>query len=372
MRRTPGRPEQRGPPVDRSRATIVEDVYDPVAEERVDLAVFAAEGTPTAHEAHVDGSELWVLPGLYDADQHWPVPDFGLRASDAYRALAGGAVHVNTAYSWDRIAPATPSEVAASFEGLCFPQVFPVLSVPDEGSEGFADWVLAHAAELKETWPPVCKLYSADPHFDRNVEAVWEAGLLVIVYCYDDDAVDHMVEKQGGPLHFRHATSAELLHHMKSRPATTAQTSPHFLVELDPTQASALHVLPPVPGDPDRTSLLGVLDEVEMVGTDHNAPVPGNEGPGLDVANTFAPALLTIAEDLPGGLAGLLPKATSGPAEVFGTAGRLLPSQILVDPRPRVPFTPWPGQEARRSPYVGRELVGTVLGAVQDGVGVFL
>jgi len=354
------------------RPLVVTDVLDPRSGERVDVTVAPPEGWPTASAERVEGSHLWLLPGLYDADQHWPVPDFGIRASDRWRSLVGGSLHVNTAYSWDRIAPSTPAEVAAAFDRLRFPQVFPVLSVPDEGSEGFADWVVAHASELLETWPPVCKLYSADPFFERNMEAVWQAGLKVIVYCYDDEAVDKVVATGGGPLHFRHATSEELLERMLSRPDTTVQTSPHFLLEVDPEQAAQLHVLPPVPGEPDRSSLISVLDRVPMIGTDHNAPLLGNEGPGLDVATSLLPAIVTLADEVPGGLDALLPKVTSGPAEVFGTTDRLVPSQLLVDPAWERTIALEPDQESRRAPYVGRTLRGTVVAAITEGAGVVM
>ncbi|MCU1497172.1 MAG: hypothetical protein JWM47_1125 [Acidimicrobiales bacterium] len=347
-------------------ALTYENVLDPVSGARSDVAVPLSPDEPRSAIERIDGSALWSLPGLYDADQHWPVPDEGLRAGDRWRALWGGSLHVNTAYSWDRIAPSTATEVARRFDTLRFPQVFPVLSVPDEGSEPFARWVVANAAELRETWPPVCKLYSADPHFERNVEAVWEAGLTAIAYCYDDAAVDRLVATTGGPLHFRHATSEGLLRRMKARPNTTLQTSPHFLLALVPDQAAALHVLPPVPGEPDRTSLLSVLDEVEMIGTDHNAPVAGNDGPGLDVADTLLSALVTLAAEVEGGIAALLPKVTSGPAEVFGTAARLLPSRLLVEPSFSFVSSRRPDQEARRSPYLGLPLHGRLVAAITE------
>lgn len=352
-------------------ALVLTDVLDPLTGEREDVTVTPPEGWPGATVGRRDGSALWVLPGLYDADQHWPVPDTGIRQGDRWRCLVGGSLHVNTAYSWDRL-PASPAEVAAGFDRLRFPQTFPVLSVPHEGSEGFADWVRAHAAELRDTWPPVCKLYTLDPHVERNIEAVWEAGLRAVVYCWEDHHVEDMVALTGGPLHFRHATSAALLARMKARPDSTVQTSPHFLLEVDPDQAAQLHVLPPVPGEPDRSSLLGVLEQVEMVGTDHNAPILGNEGPGLDVATTLLPAVVTLADEVPGGLAALLPKVTTGPAEVFGTAGRLVPTRLVVDPAWESEVRLDPGQEARRAPYLGRTLKGTVVATISEDRGFLL
>jgi hypothetical protein len=63
---------------------------------------------------------------------------------------------------------------------------------------------------------------------------------------------------------------------------------------------------------------------------------------------------------------------TTGPAEVFGTAARLRPSRILVDPGAEREMTLAPGQEARRSPYVGLRLRGAVVAVVTDGIALYV
>jgi hypothetical protein len=350
----------------------LDDVLDPLTGDRVTVEASPPAGRPVPTAGRVDGSHLWVLPGLYDADQNWPVPATGVREGDRWRALTGGAAHVNTAYPWDRIAPSTPAAVAAAFEPLRFPQVFPVLTVPRDRSRGFAPWLAAHASELRDTWPPVCRLFSGDPELDRNLKAVWDAGLRVAVFCGDAAAVEQVLAARRGPLHFRHATSAGQLARMLDAPGTTAQTSPHFLLALEDDVAAGLHVRPPVPGEPDRAGLVAALDRVAMIGTDHNAPVLGHEGPGLDVAATLLSTLLALAAEVDGGLTALVPKVTTGAAGVFGTADRLRPSRIVVDPAPERVMSLAPGQEARRSPYLGLRLRGAVVAVVTDGEALYV
>lgn len=343
------------------------DVLDPLTGERGIVEAAPAGGGPTPTIGACDGRHLWVLPGLYDGDQNWPVPDWGVRAGDRWRTLAGGAAHVNVAYSWDRVAPCSPAEVAARFAAVRFPQVFPVLTVPRDRSKGFAGWLARHAPELRATWPPVVRFFSGDPELRRNLDATWEAGLRVAVFCGDEESIAGVLADRGGPLHFRHATSAGRLDLMLAAPGVTAQTSPHFLLRIDGGHAAALHVRPPVPGDPDRASLVGALDRVTMIGTDHRAPVRGHDGPGLDVAATLLGTLLALADEVDGGLAALVPKVTTGPAAVFGTFDRLRPSRVLVDPTVTHNLVLGTGEEARRAPYLGRRLRGTVVAVETDG-----
>lgn len=336
----------------------------------VDLELADPTGGPGA-DAPVDGTGWIVLPGLHDGDQSWPIPDLGVRAGDRWRALVGGALTVTTGWAWDRIVPRSTAGVAAAMDPLRWPRLVPVLTVPREGSKGFTSWLVRHAAEVRETWPPVVRLFSSDPHFVANLDAVWAAGLRAAVFCSDNDAREALLGCAGGPVHLRHARSAAEVDAALARPDTTVQTSPHLALELAPEVAAGLHVRPPIPGDPSRSSLRAVLDRVTMLATDHGAPVVGREGPGLDVAATLAPALVTLAAEGPVGLDALLPTVTTGPAALFGLADPPT-GRIVVDPRPDVEVRLGRAQEARRAPYLGRTLRGRVVAVEQDGEGFLL
>ena len=343
----------------------VEGLLDPLSGERRDLEVTVAH---LPGETTIDGSSWWVLPGLYDADVHWPIFDAGARELDRFSAMRGGVVAVNTACPWDRVAQVGPAAVTAALAPLRFPQVIPVLSVsPDETSDGFADWLTRSADELLATWPAVCKLYSYDERFDENFDAVVAAGMRPIIYAFDDDAVDRIVER-GVPVHFRHAVTPELIERMKALPGATVQVSPHFLAEVLDEHRGRLHVLPPVGDAAARAALVDVtIDRVDVLASDHNAPVAGNEGPGLDAADLFLPALLTVAAQHDWAMADLLPKLRDNPASVFRTGQLLQDGAVIVDPAASELIGAAPGQEARRIPYVGTHLATRVVAVVADG-----
>lgn len=348
-----------------SRTVRFEQVLDPLSGERVDLELTTST---LPGGATVDGSGWWVLPAVYDADVHWPVFDFGVRALDRFHALKGGAVSVNTACPWDRVAAVGPTAVSDALDPVRFPQVVPVLSVsPDETSEGFATWLGAHRDELLESWPAVCKLYSYDERFDENVAAVVDAGMRPIIYAYDEDAVDRIVA-MGTPVHFRHAVTPELITRMTQLDGATVQVSPHFLAEVLDERRSQLHVLPPV-GDADARAALvaDVLERVDVVASDHNAPVAGNEGPGLDAADLFLPALLTVASQEGWPLDALLPKVTDTPSTIFDTVERRVDGLVVVDPAWSAEITAGAGQEPRRIPYVGTTLAHRVVAVASEG-----
>ena len=94
----------------------------------------------------------------------------------------------------------------------------------------------ANAALVRESMAPAVKLYSEDPFFERNLDAIWENGFTAVVYCYNRAALDWLIEHTAGPLHHRHATSAEIVEAMLST-GTSVQTSPHLMLALAERQA---------------------------------------------------------------------------------------------------------------------------------------
>ena len=352
----------------------VTDVLDPLSGERGDVEFDVPGPAWAASRSVIDGSDLWLLPGLYDADSHLPVLQRGLREQDRVRAIAGGATAINTAVPWHLLEPLDLDEVTAFFAQTQFPRVLPILSVSDEpSSSGFAVWLDTFSEQIRQTWMPTIKLYSNDPHFWPNLEAVWAAGCRAAIYFYDEQAFVDVVTSSGGPVHFRHVISKDMYDEVASRPDSTCQTSPHFLLELPESRPSELFVLPPVAGEAERTSLRSILaEDIDLVASDHNAPIAGSTGPGLESEQHLLPVLLTLVEqgvlDLPAALA----KAGSAATAVFQPAPDVPESWLLVDPRSTGPATTWPGQEARRAPFRDVELVGCVQAAFGDGRGRFL
>lgn len=350
---------------------VLHDVLDPLTGERADVALdVPGPGRP----ASLDGSALWVLPGLYDADNHLPVLDLGVREVDRWRALAGGATAVDTALPWHLVRDFDLGELTEFLAGTTFPRILPILSVSDSpSSEGFAAWLAEHGAAIRETWMPTIKLYSNDPFFRRNLEAIWAADCRAAIYFYDDESFAAVAAEHAGPVHFRHVTSAGMAELVAARPDSTCQTSPHFLVELAEGRAEQLHVLPPVPGGAARESLRAVVaDRVDLIASDHNAPVHGNKGPGLEIEQFLLPALLRLVGDGVLSLPTALAMTTTRAADVFRPAPELPASQLVVDPAETGPAGLWPGQEARRAAFLGTSLAGTVLAVESDGVGRFL
>lgn len=346
------------------------DVLDPLTGARADLE-FEVPGTAGGHTT-IDGAGLWRLPSLYDADAHLPVLQLGLREQDRWRALAGGATAVNTAVPWHLIADLDLQRLTEFFVSTSFPRVLPILSVSDSpSSEGFAAWLDKFGDQVRHTWMPTIKLYSNDPFFQPNLEAVWQAGCRAAIYFYDDAAFRTVATTAGGPVHFRHVISEEMYQQVIARPDSTCQTSPHFLIELPESRPSELFVLPPVPGGAARESLRRMVSSIDLIASDHNAPVRGNSGPGLESEQHLLPALLSLVAqgvlDLPTALA----KAGSDAAAVFRPAPEIPSALTVVDPTPG-PVQLWPGQEPQRAPFRGVGMNGTVVAVAAAGRGFFL
>lgn len=354
--------------------TTVHDVLDPLTGLRHSLrwpaggALLRADAWPKGQGRDIDGSHLWVLPALYDADAHLPMVPFGVRQSDLYRAMAGGIGQMNVALPWQQARLFTLRELVNDSAGF-FPAIVPVLSVsPNEDSRDFSQWLKQHADEVKECLPSVCKLYSYDPHFERNLEAVWQAGLKAVVWNSTDEALERLVANASGrPLHLRHAVSAGMIAVMRRARQATLQSSPHFLLPLGEGKRESLTVLPPPRAPEDIQSLAdSVLDQVDLLSSDHGAPHQSgvSVGPGLQTQQHFLPVLLTLCERYSWPLESILAKVTRAPAKIFGT--RVPQGVLLVDPDYRETVAPWPNQASDRAPYEGLELTGRVLAISND------
>ncbi|MCU1453683.1 MAG: hypothetical protein JWN46_1829 [Acidimicrobiales bacterium] len=351
------------------------DLQDPFTGERTSLRLAGGEVAERAPSvaagqgADVDGSELWILPALYDADAHLPLVSPGRRRADEWAALHGGTARVNVALQWQEIRDLDVEALVRELATPVLPRITPILSVhSDQDSTGFGDWLAANADLVRTLLPPVCKLYSYGDGFWDNLDAVFAAGLLPIIYCKDFSDVEAVVARASGPVHFRHAVSEQLVKTMRQLPGATLQTSPHFLLPLEPEQRAQLYVLPPVPDDDVRQGLLDrFLDEIDLVVTDHNGPpLEDPTGPGLQVAQDFLSTLLTASDRYGWPLDQVWAKATSAPAARFGV--ELGETFVVVDPAARREVGLWPPrQTVDRAPYLGITLLGRVLAIGSDG-----
>lgn len=353
--------------------TTFHDLLDPGTGERTSIrlaggsVVERAESLPGTEGVDIDGTDLWVLPALYDADAHLPVATVGRRAADTWAALHGGTARINVALQWQDIRHLDLAELVGGIAGPVLPRITPILSVhSDVDSTGFGDWLQANVDPLTALMPPVCKLYSYGDGFWENLDAVFDAGLLPIIYCKEDADLEAVVARARRPVHFRHAVSDALIATMKGLEGATLQTSPHFLLPLA-VPASDLFVLPPVQGDDIRMGLVDrFLADIDLVVTDHNGPPLGPPpGPGLQVAQDFLASLVTASQLHGWPLDQVWAKATTAPAARYQVD--LGETFVVVDPAFERTVTLWPPRQTPdRAPYLGSTLTGRVLAIGAD------
>jgi hypothetical protein len=73
---------------------------------------------------------------------------------------------------------------------------------------------------------------------------------------HDPDAAVDVAGHDYKGIAVRHAMTTELVDLMSGLPATTLQTSPHFLLPVSDEVRRQLHVLPPVPDQATRDAFL--------------------------------------------------------------------------------------------------------------------
>jgi dihydroorotase-like cyclic amidohydrolase len=347
----------------------IHDLLDPLSGDRVSLRIEGGKLVDRAASLDgggvrdIDGSDLWILPAIYDADAHFPLVPLGLRESDVTALLAGGVARTNVALQWQDVDGLDFAAVVAELAREQFPRVTPILSVhSDTSGAGFPEWISANAALVKELLPPVCKLYSYSADFWECLDALFANDILPVIYCKELEDIEEVVARASGPVHFRHAISDRHVELMGKLPGVTMQTSPHFLLPVLPEQRSQLYVLPPVPDDDVRQSLLDVfLDRIDFVVSDHNAPPFGAPtGPGLQVEQDFLSTILTAVHLNDWPLDEVWAKVTTVPAARYQVD--LSETFVVVDPNfeRTVGLYP-PRQTVDRAPYLGTTLRGRVL-----------
>jgi hypothetical protein len=336
--------------------TTIHELLDPITRQRHDLS-FETRGP----DRHLDGSAWWLLPAVVDADAHMPFVPAGLRSYDLLAALHGGVHHMVVALPYQLARQHPLAALVAELGRPVLPAITPLISVsPDGDSAGFPAWLAANREQLRESLVGVVKLYTPDPGFRANLEAVWEAGLKPAVFAYTPEELELVLSIAHAPLHVRHVTSRAMLDAVHGIAGATCQTSPHLVLELQPGRREALTVMPTPPEEPDRRSLAEAVGQVHLLASDHVSPPLGAPtGPGLQTQQHFVPALLTMADRLGLDLDRLWRQVTSAPASVFGLD--TTPGSIVVDPAEQPAVGLWPRQRDDRAPYLGSTLRGRVL-----------
>ncbi|MDQ0394428.1 hypothetical protein [Labrys monachus] len=293
---------------------------DPVDRDiAVDLPGLAGE------TVRLDARGWLACPSLYDADTFLPLDGGGLRDGDVETALRGGVSTLNCSVDWHRFTDPRERGPLLSLAGCSrLPSVRLLPTAPPDGdNSGFPAWLAGFAGEAADL--PVlkaCKLYARAPDFARNLEAVWSAGWLAMVFVQDARMVADLAES-GGRICFRHATSVDDVAAMRgSRQGTRIATSPQYLLPLPADTRRNLVVRPSPLSDEIRAPFArDVLSLVDVIATDHVAP-GATAGPGLRLQQHFLPALLALAEREGLDKAALLDKAGASAAAVFGAEHR--------------------------------------------------
>lgn len=319
--------------------------------------VFSVPRSLPADVKTLDASRWQAHPALYDADTLLALRDARLSESDREIALAGGVARLNASIGWQRMAD---REEAAALLRMAKDSVMPrvrlLLAVmPDQDTEGFAEWFADYAPYAPTgdgTFLRACKLYGREPHFERNLNAVWDADWLPVVFTADPGALLARAARRGKPIVFRHAASALDLDAMQAPPTLDisrwAVSSPQYLLPVEAGRRASFAVRPPIADEATRQALLARFGEIDLIATDHVAR-GSTTGPGLQSQHHLLPALLTLAAELDVPPHIVLGKASGRPAMLFGQD----PTDWAValvsnDPAPRAAM---PGIDASRDPF---------------------
>jgi hypothetical protein len=321
----------------------------------------------------LDASRWQTHSALYDADTLLALRDARLAESDREVALSGGVARLNASIGWQRMAD---REEAAALLRMAKDSVMPrvrlLLAVmPDQDTEGFAAWFATFAANAPlgdGTLLRACKLYGREPHFERNLAAVWDAGWLPVVFTADPRALVARAAALGKPIVFRHAASAADLDAMQAPPTLDVSrwvtSSPQYLLPVDASRRASFVVRPPIADEATRHALLERFAEIDLIATDHVAR-GATTGPGLQSQHHFLPALLTLADELAVPPHIVLGRASSRPAMLFGQD----PSDwavALVSREPAQPnaSTTMPGIDPERDPFATTPFAPRVMAIV--------
>ena len=370
---------------------VIEKLQDP-AGLLGDRRVFNVPTTVGMQASVIDGSEWRAYPALYDADTLLALHDNIFADVDRDVALAGGVARLNASIGWQRLADPLEAEgLMRMARNSDMPRVRLLLSVmPDQDTEGFSDWFARFVksdAARSEVLLPCCKLYGREPFFQRNLEAVWQAGWLPLVFSTDPAPIARHAAETKQPIVFRHVVSVSDFDTISAGEAAgianaasavfadgadeldTASATiwracpPHYLLPVDEMRRAAMVVRPAISDETTREACLLRFDDIDLIATDHVAP-GATTGPGLQSQHHLLPALLDLAQRLGRPVNDVLSKASSRAASLFGHDANdwavALVAPVRLTPvragMARSPLSmslplPLPGIEAERDPF---------------------
>ncbi|KKB61653.1 hypothetical protein WM40_21835 [Robbsia andropogonis] len=312
----------------------------------------------------VDAREWRAYPALYDADTLLTLRGGHLSEADREIALAGGVANLNASIAWQRMAdPADAAALLRSAQDADMPRIRLLLSaMPDCDNTGFVDWFAAFARVPPPSVLAACKLYGRDATFNSNLEAVWRANWLPMVYTDDPERVVERAVAMGKPVVIRHATHPDAISRLRAIAGTAATDdalivlacAPHYLLPMTASLRGTFNVRPPLLDDARCIALQGCFDDIDLIATDHVAE-GATRGPGLQSQHRFLPALLSLAKRMNVPTERVLRKASRRPAALFGPDVNDWAVALVA----RVPVQPsmaegnaFPGINPRHDPYV--------------------
>jgi len=379
----------------------------------------AFAGSAGRRAEQVDGSGLWLLPGLVDMHAHLRVPgdeesetlDSGLRA-----AIAGGVTRVaampNTSPPLDD--PALVSAILARAGALGLARVLPVACVSegregrrlsdmralraagavafsDDGSPVRDDSVLAHALELGSELGCTIIEHPEDERLSRGgrlnsgevARSLGDPGIPEDAEIADVRRCISILGRAGGSLHLTHLSYPESIEAVSTAAGrglcVTADVTPHHLAldEGEVLRAGALAVVnPPLRSARSRRRLVELVraGAVDAIASDHAPHCPSRKSGGpLDCAfgiaglETMLPVVLeALLADRPDSPLAVLSLLTTGPCRILGLPAPSLregsaAELVLFDPSEEwIPAETGTFSRSRNTPFIDRKLRGRV------------
>jgi hypothetical protein len=328
----------------------------------------------------VDARGWHAYPALYDADTLLALHEARLAEEDRDIALAGGVANMNVSVAWQRLADAAEAPLLHGLAaGSDMPRVrLLAAAMPDYDNAGFVDWFLPFSkrpAVQRAGVLSACKLYGRDPTFARNLDAVWEADWLPMVFTDAPERVAERAVALGKPVVIRHATTPNTIARVREighapdgdDDVLILACAPHYLTPVSATRRAACHVRPPLLDDDARLALQGCIDDIDLLATDHVAQ-GATRGPGLQSQHGFMSALLDTAARIGCSPHGLIGKASRRPSALFGPDVNDW-AVALVAPTPRAGMTSdrerFPGIQESRDPYAENRFSHRVVAIVR-------
>ncbi|MCL1815746.1 MAG: dihydroorotase [Treponema sp.] len=399
---------------------IIREVYSGAAEKKIDCALNNADIVLNGGAAGMgcnQGGSLVLMPAFVDLHAHFREPGFSAKETIESACLAAAAGGYGTVVCMANTNPVTDTIAQAQFiknrsDTLGLIDLYPALSLT-KGMEG------KEPSEITLLQENQNKL-SSDSNIQNPIRLVSEDGKDVVdeklflatmteacrigvpVSCHCDldgenSAAKRAIElgeKTGCRLHIAHVsakeTAAMIRETKKNNARLSCEVTPHHIA-LTEKDAAALgsdsfgRVNPPLRTEEDRRALIGAITDgtIDAIATDHAPHTTADKesgAPGFSGLETaFAVCYSTLVAPGHIGLSKLSSLMSAEPARILslgkgnGGRGRIAPELradfAIVDIR-----TAWTVDAERfksrgkNSPFRGRELHGTIVQTIHNGL----